>query len=62
MKIFATGASGYNGSAIVRELTGAGHQVIGLARSEKSAKIVSDLGAEILHGNLEAFGYLKTRR
>lgn len=59
MKIFVTGASGYNGSAIVRELTGAGHQVIGLARSEKSAKVVSDLGTEVLHGNLEDLDILK---
>lgn len=59
MKVFVTGASGYNGSAIVRELIGAEHQVIGLARSEKSAKIVSDLGAEVLHGNLEDLEILK---
>jgi len=53
MKVFITGASGFIGSAIVRELIGAGHQVIGLARSEKSAKAISDAGAEVLNGNLE---------
>lgn len=53
MKIFVTGASGFIGSAVVRELIGAGHQVIGLARSEKSAKVISDTGAEVLEGALE---------
>ncbi|WP_447641160.1 MULTISPECIES: SDR family oxidoreductase [Chitinophagaceae] len=59
MKVFVTGASGFIGSAVVRELISAGHQVIGLARSEKSAKIVSDLGAEVLTGSLEDLDILK---
>lgn len=59
MKVFVTGASGYNGSTIVRELIGAGHQVIGLARSENSAKIVSEAGAEVLLGSLEDLDVLK---
>lgn len=59
MKVFVTGASGYNGSTIVRELIGAGHQVIGLARSENSAKIVSEAGAEVLSGSLEDLDALK---
>ena len=53
MKVFVTGASGFIGSAVVNDLIGAGHQVIGLARSQKSAKIVSDAGAEVLQGSLE---------
>lgn len=59
MKVFVTGASGFNGSAVVKELIGAGHQVIGLARSEKSAKIIRDLGAESLQGSLEDIALLK---
>ncbi|MBO9694237.1 SDR family oxidoreductase [Chryseobacterium sp.] len=59
MKVFVTGASGFNGSAVVKELIGAGHQVVGLARSEKSAKIIHDLGAEVLKGNLEDTEILK---
>jgi len=59
MKVFVTGASGFIGSEVVRELVSAGHQVIGLARSEKSAKIVSDLGAEVLTGDLEDLDVLK---
>ncbi|MDQ1095197.1 MULTISPECIES: SDR family oxidoreductase [Chryseobacterium] len=53
MKVFVTGASGYNGSAILKELINAGHQVTGLARSEESARIIRDLGADVFHGNLE---------
>ncbi|HWG26192.1 SDR family oxidoreductase [Actinospica sp.] len=52
MRIFVTGASGWIGSAVVPELIGAGHQVLGLARSDASAKAIADLGAEVLHGDL----------
>ena len=59
MKVFVTGASGFIGSAVVSELINAGHQVIGLARSKQSAQIISDLGAEVLIGNLDDLSVLK---
>ena len=52
MRIFVTGASGWIGSAVVPELIGAGHEVLGLARSDAAAKAVAGLGAEVLRGDL----------
>jgi nucleoside-diphosphate-sugar epimerase len=52
MRIFVTGASGWIGSAVVPELIGAGHQVLGLARSDASAKAVAGMGADVLRGDL----------
>jgi len=59
MKVFVTGASGFIGSAIVQELIKAGHQVIGLARSEESATAIREAGAEALPGGLEDLDVLK---
>ena len=53
MRVFLTGGTGLIGSAIVPELINAGHQVLGLARSETSAKALLSAGAEVLMGNLE---------
>jgi nucleoside-diphosphate-sugar epimerase len=53
MKIFVTGASGWIGSATVSELLGAGHEVVGLARSETSAQRLEEAGATVHRGDLD---------
>lgn len=53
MKIFVTGASGWIGSAVVPELLAAGHEVLGLARSDASAERLEGLSAGIHRGDLD---------
>jgi nucleoside-diphosphate-sugar epimerase len=53
MRLFVTGASGHIGSAVVPDLLAAGHTVVGLARSDESARALSAVGVEVRRGSLD---------
>lgn len=59
MRIFVTGATGYVGSAVVNELTNSGHEVLGFARSDESATVLSRLGIAVHRGDVQDLDTLR---
>ena len=59
MRVFVTGATGIIGTPVVKDLIAAGHQVLGMARSDEGASAISALGADVLRGSLEDLDSLR---